>query len=589
METFLYKKLNIRKRIAIAIGMSVSKALSNRLDFGFVISALRFWAYSLFSSLPAFRISNFGFRILLLCTFVSLQLTAAENEQRVPSTISSVTVFLNQAQVTRLAKVNLQAGVSNLVFDKVSPFINLNSIQVKTESNVVLLSVSMRNNYIEKEEKPAFIKEIEDTIQAINNQLEMIAIKRSALQMEREVMQANKKIGGDNSGVKVEDLEDALQLFRKRTAETGEELLKLTYSEQKLNQVKQKFKLQLDEYNRNENSTAEIVVTVKTLSTVANAKIEWSYLVTNASWTPFYDVRVKDTKSDLQLVSKAYITQGTGESWKNVILKLSTTNPNESGSKPELAPNYLSLYNDMARLTPRLEEYQTIEKAQKADSRAVSVPSLQASTGVATAQQTAINIEFTVSSAYTIPSDNTPHQVDLTVTNLKAEYAYGAVPKVDKDAFVTAKVAGNDLQNQVSGEANIYFDGTYVGKTFINGTTSDSMLISLGRDKRIQIQRVLLKDFSSKSFAGSSKKELNTWEINLRNTRKEPVTIIIEDQIPVSTDKEIEVKLLNNGNAAFDETTGKLTWKITLDAEQSQSVRFSFEVKYPKEKIISTY
>lgn len=141
----------------------------------------------------------------------------------------------------------------------------------------------------------------------------------------------------------------------------------------------------------------------------------------------------------------------------------------------------------------------------------------------------------------------------------------------------------------MSGEANIYFDGTYVGKTFINGTTSDSMLISLGRDKRIQIQRVLLKDFSSKSFAGSSKKELNTWEINLRNTRKEPVTIIIEDQIPVSTDKEIEVKLLNNGNASFDETTGKLTWKITLDAEQSQAVRFSFEVKYPKEKIISTY
>ncbi|MES2780038.1 MAG: DUF4139 domain-containing protein, partial [Bacteroidota bacterium] len=214
---------------------------------------------------------------------------------------------------------------------------------------------------------------------------------------------------------------------------------------------------------------------------------------------------------------------------------------------------------------------------------------LSYSAGVANAQQTAVNIEFIVTSAYTIPSDNTPHQVDLTVNNLKAEYAYGAVPKIDKDAFVTAKVAGNDLVNQVSGEANIYFDGTFVGKTFINGTTSDSMLISLGRDKRIQIQRLLLKDFSSKSFSGSAKKELNTWEISLRNTRKEPVTIIIEDQIPVSTDKEIEIKLLNNGGATFDETTGKLTWKLTLGAEQTQSLRFSFEVRYPKEKIISPY
>lgn len=529
--------------------------------------------------------------LIFLCTIMSLQLTAAENEQRVPSTISNVTVFLNQAQVTRLAKVNLQAGVTNLVFDKVSPFINLNSIQVKTESNVVLLSVSMRNNYIEKEEKPGFIKEIEDTIMAINNQLQLLHIKREALQMERDVMQANKKIGGDNSGVKVEDLEDALQLFRKRTTETGEELLRLTYSEQKLNQIKQKFQLQLDEYNSNENSTAEIVVTIKTLASVANAKIEWSYLVTNASWTPFYDVRVKDTKSELQLVSKAYITQGTGESWKNVILKLSTTNPNESGSKPELQTNYLSLGSVVVNSKPQLVTDKNAKfKWEKLESASdPNDPSVGYSNGAATTQQTAVNIEFTVTSAYTIPSDNTPHQVDLTVTNLKAEYAYGAVPKVDKDAFVTAKVAGNDLQNQVSGEANIYFDGTYVGKTFINGTTSDSMLISLGRDKRIQIQRVLLKDFSSKSFSGGTKKELNTWEINLRNTRKEAVIIIIEDQIPVSTDKEIEVKLLNNGNATVDETTGKLTWKLTLEAEQSQSVRFSFEVKYPKEKIISTY
>ncbi len=534
--------------------------------------------------------------LFFLCSFVSFRLTAAENEQRVPSNISNVTVFLNQAQVTRVAKVNLQPGLTNLVFDKVSPFINLNSIQVKTESNVVLLSVSQRNNYIEKEEKPSFIKEIEDTIQSLNNQFQLIQIKREALQMERDVMNANKKIGGDNSGVKVEDLEDALLLFRKRTVETGEELLKLSYAEQKLNLIKQKFQLQLDDNNGNENSTAEIVVTVKTLAAVANAKIEWSYLVGNASWKPFYDVRVKDTKSELQLVSKAYITQATGESWKNVILKLSTTNPNESGSKPELNTLFLNYHlpiviND----DTEGKKVKSVMSVSPRNINSLANPSeefgaqVKLSDGIASAQQTAVNIEFTVTSAYTILSDNTPHQVDLTVNNLTVAYAYATVPKMDKDAFVTAKVAGNDLQNQVCGEANIYFDGTFVGKTFINGTTSDSMLISLGRDKRIQVQRTLLKDFSSKSFSGSTKKEMSSWEISIRNTRKEPVVIVVEDQIPVSADKEIEVQMINNGGASFDETTGKLTWKLLLDAEQSQSVRFSFEVKYPKDKIISTY
>jgi len=308
--------------------------------------------------------------------------------------------------------------------------------------------------------------------------------------------------------------------------------------------------------------------------------------VSNTSWKPFYDVRIKDTKSELQLVSKAYITQNTGESWQNVILKLSTTNPNESGSKPSLNPLYLQFQSVQY-------ENQVLHDAASLRKNNNMPPSqndgLAYSTGIATTNQTAINIEFIATSAYTIPSDNTPHQVDLSISNLKATYAYGAVPKMDKDAFVTAKVAGNDLVNQVSGEANIYFDGTFVGKTYINGTTSDSLLLSLGRDKRIQIQRTLIKDYTSKTVNGNSKKELNTWEIAIRNTRKESVEIVIEDQFPVSTDKDIEIKLITNGGAEVDATTGKLTWKLFLEPEKSIAIKFSFEVKYPKEKVVSGY
>ncbi len=535
-------------------------------------------------------ISDLGFKtLLLLCVAVPLCLTAAENEQRVPSTITNVTVFINQAQVTRVAKVNLQAGITNLVFDKVSPFINLNSIQVKTEDNVLLMSVSQRNNYLEKEEKPAFIKEIEDTINTLSIQIQLCQIKRDALLLEKDVMLANKKMGSEQAGTKIDDLEDAMNLFRKRSQEIGEEMMKIEASEKRLSAVMLRFQQQLDEYNNNENSTAELVVTVKTLGPVNNAKIEWSYLVTNASWVPFYDVRVKDTKSNLQLVSKAYITQNTGEVWKNVVLKLSTANPNESGSKPELSTNFLNFtqpenYGYMNRSAAPMQAQDMMAPSGMAESKKVAY-----SKGVAQVQQSAINVEFNVTAAYTIPSDGIQHQVDLTVTDLKANYGYGCVPKLDKNAFVTAKVSGNDLVNQVGGEANVYFDGTFVGKTYINGTTSDSMLISLGRDKRLQIQRNLLKDFSSRTLAGSNKKEVTTWEISLRNTRKEPVTIIVEDQIPVSSDKDIEIKLTQAGNAQYNAETGKLVWIVQLAPEQSQALRFTFEVKYPKDKTISNY
>lgn len=540
------------------------------------------------------RITDYGLRIAAVCLLMLASLAGfAQTEQSVSSTITNVTVFRDQAQITRIAKVSLQPGNTNLVFSNLSPFINLNSLQVKTEGNVNLLSVSQRNNFLKADEKPKAVVELEDTLNSVNQLMELNHIRKEALILEKDMLVSNKHIGGANSGVKVEDLEDALQLIRKRTVEIGEDMMKLNTQEKKLKTIQDKLQNQLAQLTGNENNV-EIVVTVKTLTNVSNSKIEISYITANASWQPFYDVRVKDTKSQLQLVSKANIIQYTGEEWKNVILKLSTSNPNEGGTKPELQPSYLWFggsgygYGAGGSASPAEEKVVKRAKPLVAPDRAAD-EAVAFSAGNANTMHTDVNIEFNVTSAYSIPSDNNPHQVDLTVNNLDAVYAYGAVPKLDKDAFVTAKVSGNDLVNQVSGEANIYFDGTFVGKTYLNGTTSDSILISLGRDKRIQIQRVKLKDFCSKSFTGGSKKELTTYEISMRNTRKEPITLIIEDQVPVSNDKDIEVKVLNTAGATLDEATGKLVWIVKLDAEQSQTLRFSFEVKYPKDRQISEY
>ena len=527
--------------------------------------------------------------IVLACVLIPLTALATEQEQSVPSTITQVTVFLNQAQVTRMAKTNLPAGVTHLVFTKISPFINLNSLQVKTEGNVTLLAVSQRNNFLQNNEKPTFVVAIEDTLAALNQQIQLLQIRKVALDLEKDVIQSNKKIGGEDAGVKVEDLEDALTLFRKRTQDIGEELLKISGASTKLSVIQAKFQAQLDEYLTNQSNYVEVVVTVKTLQATNNTPVELNYLVSNTSWTPFYDIRVKDIKSKLQLVTKAYITQQTGEDWKNVVLKLSTANPTEGGNKPELNPAYLNFYQPQ---TPNIRGARADGTAYYIDGVRLqedAKPMMKASAGIATSQQTNTSIEFNVTSAYNIPSDNNSHQVDLTVTDLEANYAYGTVPKLDKDAFVTAKVSSNDLVNQISGEANVYFDGTFTGKSYISGTTQDSVLLTLGRDKRIQIIRTQLKDFSSRTFTGGTKKELNTWEISIRNTRKEPITIVIEDQIPVSSDKEIEVKALNTGGANYDEATGKLYWTITIDAEKTQTVKFSFEVKYPKDKLVTPY
>ncbi|MEI6509059.1 MAG: DUF4140 domain-containing protein, partial [Bacteroidota bacterium] len=227
-------------------------------------------------------------RIIFLCAFVSLWLSSfSQNEQKVSSNISSVTVFINQAQITRIAKASLDAGVTTLVFDKISPMMNTNSIQVRVDANVTLLSVSTRQDYLKEDEKPKQVLLLEDSLEKINAALNDFKSEKENIIYEKDLMLANKNTGSNQTGVKSDELEDLMTLYKKKLREFKTEWYRLSNLETKYHLYKQKIENQLNEFQNGVNANApEILITVKTLSPINNSKIELSYLVGNASWQP---------------------------------------------------------------------------------------------------------------------------------------------------------------------------------------------------------------------------------------------------------------------------------------------------------------
>ncbi len=520
------------------------------------------------------------------------------SERKVNSVVSNVTVFNNQAQVTRIAKLNFEgSGIFNIVFDKLSPYININSIEAKADARITILSVSNRNEYLNNDEKPADIILLEDSLVKINAELEDFKADKESIVHQKELMLNNKNVGSNQVGVKADELDDLMELYKKKLDDFKVNWFRLTRLEDKYNKAKYYVEQQLAAYNNGKLTlNNEVILTVKAENNFQNAQVELTYLVGNVSWSPYYDIRVKDNKSDVQFFLKANIYQSTGEDWNNVKLKLTTANPAEGGVKPELQTNWLSFrpreYSNNQNIgfkdvitggTPASYGDKVIEEEDPTPSN------YKTKFAQPKVSQNMFNTEFETNIAYTIPSDNQNHQVDLTSFAQSAIYGYSVVPKLNKEVFVTAQVLANDLINQISGEANVYYDGTFTGKTMISPTVNDTLLLTLGKDKRIQVERKKLKEFCSNSFFGGTKTESITWEITIKNTRKEAVTLTIEDQIPVSTDKEIEVKLTDKGNANLDEATGKLTWKLDLTPEKSQIIKFSFEVKHPKDKPLTGY
>ncbi len=512
-------------------------------------------------------------------------------ERKVSSVVSHVTVFNTQAQVTRTAKVNLEAGVFNIVFDKLSPYINMNSLEVKANAGLTILSVSNRNDFMNKNEKPNDILLLEDSLTSINAALADFKADKETIVHQKDLMLANRNVASNQTGVKADDLDDLMELYRKKLDDFKVNWFRLSNLETKYYGYKNQVEQQLAAYNNGKLTlNNEVILTIKAENNIQNAQIDLSYLVGNVSWQPFYDIRIKDNKSNVQFFLKANITQSTGEDWNNVNLKLTTANPAEGGIKPELQTNWLGFIEYSRNQNIGYKNIQSSDNINKIVGISRGVDSRGGTPNIRKdVSQNMFNTEFETNIAYTIPSDNQNHQVDLTSFAQTAIYGYAVVPKLNKEVFVTAQVLANDLINQISGEANVYYDGTFTGKTFISPTANDTLLLTLGKDKRVQVERTKLKDFSSKSLFGSTKKEQTTYEIKVKNTHKDTITLTIEDQIPVSNNSEIEVKLLEYQGATYDANTGKLTWKMELKADESKSVKFSFEVKHPKDKQLTGY
>ena len=199
-----------------------------------------------------------------------------------------------------------------------------------------------------------------------------------------------------------------------------------------------------------------------------------------------------------------------------------------------------------------------------------------------------LNVSFDIDIPYDILSNGKAHSVALKDLKLPATYKYYAVPKAEKEAFLLAEIKDYSKFNLLPGEANIIFEGMYVGKTNINpNQTSDTLNLSMGRDKKIAVNREKIADKSGTKFFSSYKEQTFTYEITVKNNKKEAIEMLLKDQYPISTDKEITIELTDNGKAKVNAETGILTWDIKLSAGESKKYRITYKVKYPKDKVIS--
>lgn len=610
--------------------------------------------------------------IVLLFLLSSLTAIAQPRKLTVESSIAAVTVFASGAQILRTANAAVLSGRTEIVFSGLSNQLEQQSLQLKADANITLLAVQALKDFTSQRKLEADEKNLIDRRTDLQDKIAGDGRLLQVYKKEEDMLVKNEAIGGQ-SGVKAEELKQALDLHRARMTEVLQKQLeiekRITAQEKELVRLN----AQLAEIGKKRDSVAYTVTALIDSRETQNIKFQLLYTIKDAGWYPTYDMRVTDIAKPLNVLMNANVFQRSGETWKDVAIQLSTGNPGDNATPSELQPWMLGFYDpsvawmrSQAKLpgvvsgrivdesgspvvgasilvkgsnagvvtdangffklqnipvnsslvvsavgyrskelkaTPgyvtltlnaaeqNLQEVVVTGYGLQGKAAGVKIrgaASLQReemqTVAVATQYQPTATV-YKIDEKYTLETDGKTTTIGIKRIEIPAFYEYFTAPKLDPAAFLTAKVVAWQDYDLQSGEMNLYYEGTFLGKTYLDlSTVNDTLSFSLGKDNSIKVSRKLLKEFSAKKFFGSNKSESREYEISLLNTKKSSVNLVVQDQFPVSINKEIDVEDVSAPEAKLEKETGLVTWNITLLPGQEKKLKLAYTVKYPKDR-----
>lgn len=538
---------------------------------------------------------------------------------RAEATIKTASVYFGYgAELTHESKVKVDAGTRIIIITHLSTSADIKSLQISVPEDVALLSqqFSIYAPPVLPVSKSKETERMEDSIELVQKEISrinnLVAIDQEILTKTGLLIETTISVSGNKTVASAEVLK-LLEYYNAKIEKSKTNIYNhqqnIAQQNKKIAELRKRIAAAIPPAPEKQKPYGQVMLQVMCRQS-GEIPVSLSYYTPYAGWTAVYDVRVNSKTNKVKLVYKASLTQTSGIDWKKARLVLSTGTPNFGVAAPVLTPWYLQLYvpgiytdlerraavgnaqrnviqtfKDDKQLAEKLVEDASGEyRSQAINNKPVDPSTLQQYT---TLSQGQLNTSYEIDLPYDIASDGQMNSVAIKEQEINCELKNYAVPRMDRDAYLLAEVADWQNLDLLPGDANIIMDDTYIGRSVIDpNSTADTLNLSLGRDKRVTIKRSLIKESSSLKTSGSTSRQVFTYEILVKNNKLTDVNLLLKDQYPLSNIKEVEVKLEDGSDALVNNETGVLTWKIELKPGESKKVRFSYSVKYPKDKKI---
>lgn len=514
--------------------------------------------------------------------------------------VEHVRVFRRGAELRCTASVTLPQGESVVVLRNIAKNPDEESLQVgSSQAGITVLQAQVARDYFKDDES----QDLSET-KAQRDRLKQAERELGALSRRSETLAAvlgkldECPIAPDGTTSMTAETFDKLvgAQVRKRT-ELTDEIAKV--NDEVTAKKKEIKRLRTELYGGQEEKgeqTQRPVLLLRLASTQAGpVKLSVNYISQGAYWNPQYEIRSEGTDTPLRLTTRATLRQTTGVEWKNVKLSLVNGTPTSHNQLPELEPWFIHLASpanamkksgyvvEDDRIVTAMANY-SVENEVAYDADEDESEPVGAGFEMESNQ---FSVSYEVATPYTIRSGQAETLVTLTQQQIPAEYQYIAAPNMSPEAYLVARVKDFSQYGLISAPATVVFDNMQVGRTYLDAAEQEGTLtVTLGVDPRIIIKREEVKDKTGQKFLSSTAERTLTYDLQLKNSKREPIKLEIRDRYPLTTNDAVHVELLQSSGATVDSEKGYMSWEVELASGESKSLRVSYKVKYPKGKTI---
>jgi hypothetical protein len=610
----------------------------------------------------------------LISLFLLLPSLHQENKVQINTMVEEVTIYRDGAQMVHRASVQLQDGRNEITFTGLSSSLQEQSLRLRSESDIILISMNPQVNYLTD---PILSEQI-DSLNAVVSKLEIenrqLDAQMNVKNRQIALLTANQNLTGSNQRLSLQELQDALNFYNEALSGIEEEIIQIESRKNEIESALSKIRTQLSQLSRTESRGFYEAVAVIESNRNQSVTFEISYITQRASWFPSYDIRYTSNDKPLELTYIANVTQTTGIKWDNVDLSISSATPQRSSTLPELSTWYLDFiqtgiarildtsnlptagelgisqvqgYVHDAETGERLPVVNVLSPQANVGSpsnrdgyysfrippgaktlratlvgyRAVEIPitstrmdimltpdivglddivvsgygvpidqkvMLEAQPVGSSRIDDQLTFSYKVDSPYVIESGSSRTSIRFHSEEVNAEFVHKSIPKLEESAFLIAQIPDWENLNILSGQASLYLNNAYMGRTTLRtDAIGDTLAISVGRDENILVSRRSVREFSSRNFFGNRVRQNYLYEITLRNTGTQIIKLNIQDQMPVSANSDIKVEAQQLSGADYNSTTGVLNWSLTLEPNQSETIQFGYQIEYPRGRRIN--